>query len=179
MLRGLRSSESTVNKVRVAIAALSLSAAGFIGLVMHEGYTESAVIPIKGDRPTVGFGSTFHEDGSPVKMGDKVTPAKAMRKSLAHIGKDELKLKRCVTGELSQAEYDILINFAYWRGSGGTCRSEVVKNINKGDYVASCNAYLNLDSRKAAGRDCKDPASKCRGVWLRAQERHKQCMEAQ
>jgi GH24 family phage-related lysozyme (muramidase) len=164
---------------RKTIASLTLSAAALVTLVMHEGYTDKAVIPIPGDRATVGFGSTFNTDGSPVKMGDTVTPQKALRMSLAHIGKDELNLKRCVTGELTQVEYDTLVNFAYWRGSGGACRSEVVKQINAGNYRASCEAYLNLDSRRAAGKDCKDPANRCRGVWLRAQERHAACMSAQ
>ena len=167
------------SKTRLAVAALSLSAAGFIGLVQHEGYTSKAVVPIPGDRPTVGFGSTFKEDGSPVTMDDTVTPQRALRMSLAHIAKDELNLKRCVSAPMSQTEYDILVDFAYWRGSGGACRSEVVKAINRGDYVASCEAYLNLDSRRAAGKDCKDPLNRCRGVWLRAQDRYKRCMEAQ
>ena len=34
-----------------------------------EDYTDRAVIPTKGDVPTVGFGSTRHEDGSRVQMG--------------------------------------------------------------------------------------------------------------
>ena len=158
---------------------MTLSAAAFVGLAVKEGYRDVAYIPIAGDKYTIGFGSTFHPDGSPVKMGDTVTPQKALRMTLAHIGKDELNLKRCVTGELSQAEYDILVDFAYWRGSGGACRSDVVKAINRGDYLAQCEAYLNLDSRRAAGKDCKQPGSGCRGVWLRAQERHRKCMEAQ
>ena len=166
-------------KSRISIAALALSAAGFVGIVSHEGYTSKAVVPIPGDRPTVGFGSTFKEDGSPVTMADTVTPQRALRMSLTHIAKDELNLKRCVTAPISQAEYDILVDFAYWRGSGGACRSEVVKNINAGNYVGACEAYLNLDSRRAAGKDCKDPRNRCRGVWLRAQDRHKRCMEAQ
>jgi lysozyme len=168
-----------MSRARIAAAALSLSAAGFIGIVMNEGYSDTAIIPIAGDRPTIGFGSTFNEDGTQVKIGDATTPQKAMRKSIAHIGKDELRLKRCVTGELSQAEYDILVDFAYWRGSAGACRSDVVANINSSDYVAACEAYLNLDSRKAAGRDCSIRANNCRGVWLRAQERRRKCMEAQ
>jgi lysozyme len=168
-----------MSKTRIVVAALSLSAAGFIGIVANEGYSDTSIIPIEGDRPTIGFGSTFHEDGTPVKAGEKTTPQKAMRMSITHIGKDELQLKRCVTGELSQAEYDILVDFAYWRGSGGACRSEVVANINKGDYIASCEAYLNLDSRKAAGRDCQIKANNCRGVWLRAQDRRRKCMEVQ
>jgi lysozyme len=164
---------------RRAVASLVLSAAALVGLVVHEGYVDKAMIPIPGDRATVGFGSTFNPDGSPVKMGDTVTPQKALRMTMAHIAKDELNLKRCVTGSLNQVEYDTLQNFAYWRGSGGACRSEVVKQINAGNYRASCEAYLNLDSRRAAGKDCKDPANRCRGVWLRAQERHVACLSAQ
>lgn len=164
---------------RTTVGALALSAVGLLAIVSHEGYTDRAVVPIPGDRPTVGFGSTFNPDGTPVKMGDSVTPQKALRMSIAHIGNDEARLRQCVTGPLSQAEYDILVDFAYWRGTGGACRSEVVRHINAGNYTASCEAYLSLDSRRAAGRDCKDQASRCRGVWLRAQERHKKCLEAQ
>lgn len=168
-----------MNKQRTAIGALVLSAAGLIGLVAHEGYTDKAIIPVPGDRPTMGYGSTFKEDGSPVKMGDTTTPQKALRMTMAHIAKDEKRLRQCVTGELSQKEYDILIDFSYWRGAAGTCRSDVVKYINQGNYVASCEAYLNLDSRKAAGKDCKQPESGCRGVWVRAEKRYKDCREAQ
>lgn len=164
---------------RNTVGALVLSAAGLIALVSHEGYTDRAIIPVPGDRPTVGFGSTFNPDGSPVKMGDTTTPQKALRMSLAHISKDELQLKRCVTAPISQAEYDILVDFAYWRGRAGACRSDVVQLLNEGDYIGSCNAYLNLDSRRATGKDCSLPGSGCRGVWVRAQERHKKCMEAQ
>lgn len=166
-------------KKRIAINALALSAAGLIGLVAHEGYTDKAIIPVPGDRATMGFGSTFKEDGTPVRMGDTTTPQKALRMSLAHIKKDELNLKRCVTGDMHPEEFDILVDFAYWRGSGGACRSEVVKAINRGDYIGSCEAYLNLDSRKATGKDCKEPNSGCRGVWVRAQKRYNDCMAAQ
>lgn len=164
---------------RIAVTLLTLSAAGLVGIVSHEGYTDKAIVPVPGDRWTVGFGSTFNPDGTPVKMGDTVTPQRALRMSMAHIDKDEAGLKRCVTGQLSQTEYDILVDFAYWRGTGGTCRSEVVQHINAGRYADACAAYLNLDSRRATGKDCAQPGSGCRGVWLRAQERHKKCMEAQ
>ena len=50
---------------RRAVAALTLSAAALVGIVLHEGYTDRAVIPVKGDVPTIGFGTT-----SGVKIGD-------------------------------------------------------------------------------------------------------------
>lgn len=165
--------------VRLAVAVLSLSAAGYGSMTLYEGFTKDAVVPIPGDRPTIGFGSTFWEDGSPVKMGDTITPHRAVRVSIAHIAKDETVLRGCVTGDMSQPEWDILVDFAYWRGRNGACRSDVVKNINQGNYVAACEAYLNLDSRRAAGKDCKIKANGCGGVWKRAQERYKKCMAVQ
>jgi len=168
-----------MSRLRVAIGALALSAFGLVGIVGLEGFTSTAVIPIPGDRPTNGFGSTFKEDGSPVKLGETITPHKALARSLHHIQKDETRLRQCVTGPLSQAEYDVLVDFAYWRGAGGACRSDVVLHINAGRYADACAAYLGLDARRAAGKDCADPANRCRGVWLRAQERNRRCLEAQ
>jgi len=163
---------------RSHVAGLALSASALVGLIAREGYTDKAVIPVKGDRPTVGFGSTFKEDGAPVKMGDTITPQKAVARSLAHIQKDESKLKQCVTATLSQAEYDLMVDFAYQYGTVALCKSAIVKSANDGDYVKSCEGYLLY--KKVAGYDCSTPNNKrCLGVWTRSQERYKTCMAAQ
>ena len=44
--------------VRRTVAGLSLSAAALVGILLHEGYTDRAVIPVNGDVPTIGFGAT-------------------------------------------------------------------------------------------------------------------------
>ena len=44
------------SNVRVAVAALSVSLAAFVGWATHEGYTTNAVIPTKGDVPTLSHG---------------------------------------------------------------------------------------------------------------------------
>lgn len=168
-----------MSKGRIAAGLLTLSAAGFVAIAGHEGFEPVAKPPVPGDRPTYGLGSTFHEDGTPVRAGETITPPAAIRLSVAHITKGEPQLRACVTAPVSQEEWDILVDFAYWRGFSGACRSEVVRNINAGRYADACAAYLNLDSRKAAGRDCAAAGSGCRGVWLRAQERNRKCMEAQ
>lgn len=163
---------------RSHVAGLALSASALVGLIAHEGYTDKAVVPVKGDRPTVGFGSTFKEDGTPVKMGDTITPQKAVARSLAHIQKDESKLKQCVTAPLSQAEYDLMVDFAYQYGTAALCASTIVKQANSGNYVESCKSYLLY--KKVAGYDCSTPGNKrCPGVWTRSQERYNTCMAAQ
>jgi lysozyme len=165
------------SSTRIGISALALSAAGLVGLIAHEGYTDRAIIPVQGDRPTVGFGSTFRPDGSPVRMGDTITPPQAVARSLAHIQRDETRLKQCVTAPLHQAEYDLLVDHAYQYGAVATCGSTLVKHINAGRYADACAAYLSW--RFVKKRDCSIRSNGCYGVWTRSQERHRKCLEAQ
>lgn len=61
-----------IKPIRIAIASLTLSAAGFGGVAVDEQFRPTAYVPVAGDRPTIGFGSTFWFDGTPVKRGDKI-----------------------------------------------------------------------------------------------------------
>lgn len=164
-------------KARIAVGSLALSASAFVGLLMHEGYTDKAVIPVKGDVPTVGFGSTVKEDGSRVTMADTITPPKAAARALWHIQKTESRLKQCLTAPLTQVEYDTLINFSYQYGERATCASGMVFHANRGEYVKACTVYREYV--KVAGKDCRIRANKCYGVITRNEERYQACMGEQ
>lgn len=163
---------------RTAVAALALSATALVAIVASEGYTERAVVPTKGDRPTIGFGSTFRDNGTPVQMGDTITVPQALARTLAHIEKDESALRQCVTAPLHQREYDLLVDFSYQYGAKATCASSMVRLVNAGQYAQACGAYLRY--RFAAGYDCSTPGNKrCWGVWTRQLNRYNQCIGAQ
>lgn len=167
---------------RLPVAALVLSAAGFAGIAVNEHYTDTAVIPTKNDRPTVGLGSTFRDDGTPVQMGDTITPVKAIVRSIKHIQKDEAGLKRCVVAPMHQVEYDVLVDFAYQYGVPTACRSSMVLYTNAGRYADACNAYTRY--RFSGGYDCSttingQPNRRCWGVWKRSQERKEKCLSVQ
>jgi len=167
----------TMSKLRVAIGSLTLSAAALVGLAVKEGYTDQAVIPVKGDVPTVGFGSTTRADGSPVKMGDRTTPVQALQRTLAYTQQAEAGFKHCVRAPLHQAEFDLYLDFSYQFGMGWTCRS-IAPLLNAGDYVGACNKLLEF--RRVNGFDCSTPGNRvCAGVWTRQLERHAKCMAAQ
>ena len=168
-----------MSKIKAAVAALSLSATAFVGIALDEHYTEAAVIPTKGDRPTVGFGSTFHEDGKAVKMGDKTTPVNALVKIQAHIAKDEKAFRASLPGAyLSQTEYDIYMDFVYQYGMENWSKSSMRKEILAGNHAQACQGLLNW--KFAAGFDCSTPGNKvCAGVWTRQLKRHANCMAAQ
>ena len=112
---------------RSLIAVLVLSAAGFVGLAIDEGYTSKAIPdPVLGIKvPTIGFGTT---EG--VKMTDVTTPPKAMQRALADVGKYEGAVKRCVRVPLYQREYDVFINLSYNIGGTAFCNSTIVKKLN-------------------------------------------------
>jgi len=166
-----------VNHPRTAIGALSVSAAAFVALVTHEGWTEKAVIPVKGDVPTVGPGLTKRPDGSPVQMGDTIKPIEGIQRSFAHLQRSESRIRQCVRMPLYQAEFDLLLDHAYQYGEAATCNSSMVRLVNEGRYAEACKAYERF--RFVAGRDCSVRSNGCYGVWLRSQERAQKCMEAQ
>lgn len=166
-------------KARILVASLSLSAMAFVGLLQDEGYTDKAIIPTKNDRPTVGFGSTFHEDGKAVKLWDTTTPVRALIKAQAHISKEEESFRRSLPEVvLFQAEYDLYMDWVYQYGMGAWNKSSMRRALIKGDYRAACDALLLY--KYSGGYDCSTPGNKrCAGVWTRQLERHKACVGAQ
>lgn len=169
--------------IRTGIAGMMLSAAAFIGLVAEEEYVSAAMIPTKNDRPTIGFGSTFWEDGRPVKMGEKVTPVRALRVAEAHLDREQISFRKSLPGVLlSQKEYDIYMNWVYQYGTGAWAGSSMRSNLLTGNYVAACASMLKY--KYSGGYDCSTmingrPNKVCYGVWLRQQERYATCMGAQ
>lgn len=163
---------------RIVVAALTLSAAGLVGIVTSESYTEKAIVPTKNDRPTVGFGSTYHETGAPVRMGDKTTPVRALIVAASHISAEEAIFRKSLPGvRLYQAEYDTYVDWVYQYGSGAWSSSSMRRELLAGNYAAACNAMLRY--KFSGGYDCSTPGNKiCAGVWARQLERNKKCLAA-
>jgi len=169
--------EAAARHPRTAIAALTFSAAGLIGLAMSEGYTDSAIIPTKGDVPTLGFGTTTRPDGTPVRMGDKTHPVEALQRKARDIVKFEGALKSCVRVPLHQAEYDLYVDHAYNIGAGAFCGSTIVKRLNAGDYAGACNAILMWN--RVGAQDCSQPGNRiCWGLWERRLATRDKCLKA-
>lgn len=185
--------ESNAAPIRIAVAALSLSFAGFVGLVGREWFTERAIVPTKGDVPTLGFGSTVYEDGTPVRMGDTITPVRAIQLAQSHISKDEAAFRASLPGvSLTQAEYDLYLDFTYQYGIGNWRASSMRRNLLEtpaatpadipGLYRAACDALLAY--RFAGGYDCSTTINgkrntRCWGVWDSQLKRHARCVAEQ
>ncbi len=147
---------------RIGIGALVLSAVAFGALVLREGYSDRAIIPVAGDVPTVGFGTT---EG--VRMGDTITPPKAVQRALQDVAKYEGALKQCVTAPLHQYEYDAFVSLAYNIGPTAFCGSTLVRVLNAGDYEGACRQILRWN--RQGGREL-------RGLTIRRESEFRQCL---
>lgn len=165
---------------RRTVASLTLSAAALVGIVMSEGYTPTAVIPVPGDVPTIGFGTT---EG--VKLGDKITPPVALQRALTDIQKFEGALKACVKVPLHQHEYNAYLQLSYNIGSGAFCDSSIPAKLAAFDYEGACKTILDFNKFRdrtkpkvwnAKKKKMEYPLVELRGLTLRRQREYAECI---
>ena len=125
---------------RRTLAGLALSASALVSILLHEGYSDKAYTPVKGDVPTIGFGTT-----GGVKMGDTIKPPQAVARALVDVQKFEGALKQCVKVPLHQHEYDAYVSLSYNIGSAAFCGSTLVRKLNAGDFDGACQQILRWD----------------------------------
>ena len=160
---------------RTLVASLTLTASALVGLAVHEGYREEAYIPVKGDRPTLGFG-----DAQGVKPGQKTDPVRALIRLNYQANVFQHAMRQCI-GEvpLYQHEWDAYVSLAFNIGLGkdgvadGFCHvkrggnSTIVLRLKAGDYAGACEGILSWD--KFQGKTLA-------GLSKRRQSEYRQCM---
>ena len=159
-------------KQRIAVGALSLSAAGLLGIASHEGFSDTAYIPIADDVPTIGFGST---EG--VKMGDKITVPQALERLHRDVNNAESAIGRCVTVPLSQGEYDAYTSLAFNIGASAFCSSTLVRKLNGGDYEGACAEILRWDKKKIQTAAGKTVTVTIKGLSNRRKKEYEMCVK--
>lgn len=146
---------------RTTVAALALSAAALVGIAQWEDYRGEAYTPVKGDVPTLGFGTT-----SGVKPGDKTTPTRALVRLLADANEYEQAVKRCAPVPMHQHEYDAFVSLTYNIGPTAFCKSTLAQRLLLLDYAGACEQILRWD--KFRGKPL-------RGLTKRRQAEYRLC----
>lgn len=149
--------------IRRTAATLTLSAVALVGIAVHEGYREEAYVPVKGDRPTLGFG-----DAAGVQMGARTDPVRALVRLGQQVGEKERALKACI-GEvpLHQYEWDAYVSWSFNVGTAAACGSTLVRKLKAYDYAGACAELLRWD--KFQGRALP-------GLTKRRQQEYEQCL---
>jgi lysozyme len=80
--------------------------------------------------PTIGFGSTYYEDGRPVKLGDTITQERADQ-LFNNIAEDFAKRVRTLLRvTLNENQFSALVSFAYNCGVANLNKSTLLKKVN-------------------------------------------------
>ncbi len=134
------------NRIAAAIVAGTMGT-GAAGLAvtkigMSEGYSEKAIVPVKGDVPTICFGETRG-----IRMGMTRTRAQCEAMFLEALSTFADGIEMCVSKPMSDDTYVAFLSLAYNIGLGskahpGFCQSSVVRQFNAGNGRAACDAML-------------------------------------
>lgn len=158
--------------LRRPVSELSLSALALIAWVTYESWAPIAKPPIPGDVPTHGFGTTTHEDGTPVALGEEIKPVQAVRRVVQAGEGYGLSLKQCFGDvELYQYEFDAFVLLAKNVGAGAVCRSSIVGKVQSGQYLAACETILDFAgitrviNGKKTRLSCEVRSNGCYGVY--------------
>lgn len=152
---------------RLPVAALVLSASALVGIAQWEDYRGEAYTPVKGDVPTIGFGTT-----AGVKPGDKITPPRALVRLLEDANEYERAVKRCAPVPMYQHEFDSTVSFVYNVGPTAFCNSTMAKKFRSGDYTGACNElpkWVYVKGRRVQGLVNRREAERklCLGILMR------------
>lgn len=79
---------------------------------------------------TIGYGSTFYENGSKVEQGDKITIDRADQLLFFMVKKFETSVKGLVKSNINENQLGALTSFAFNVGIGALNKSTLLKKVN-------------------------------------------------
>ncbi len=122
------------------VAGSALAALACTTITGFEGMRTMAYRDVVGI-PTVCVGET-----KGVRMGQRFTVPECQAMLVKRLGEDFAPaIERCVTRPMGDDFYVASLSLAYNIGTGGYCKSSIVRLYNAGDRRAACNAFLLYD----------------------------------
>ena len=108
-----------------------------------EGCKLHSYMPTPNDRPTIGYGATFHADGTPVRMGEVWTQAQADEAFARDINKYGAKVAALLGDDpTTPAQFGAMVALAYNIGLGAFARSTVLRKHREGKFGAAADSFL-------------------------------------
>lgn len=118
----------------------------------YEDFRAKAYLDIKGV-PTIGFGTTYYQDGTKVQLGDICTRSQAEAWFMNDCKALDAFLDRNVTQEkLTQNQFDALASFIYNVGRSAFIGSTMYRLIKLGKMKEAADEFLRWDKVTINGK---------------------------
>jgi len=126
---------------------MKLSEAGLRLITSFEGYHRkladgsAAAYLCPANIPTIGWGTTFYPNGSPVRLGDVRSRALCDSYKENDVKKFSDAVNRLVKVPLTQSMFDALVSFAYNTGAYAFETSTLLRLLNAKDYAGAAGQF--------------------------------------
>ena len=132
------------------VNTMTISQEGIDFIKRKEGFEEKAYQDSVGVW-TIGYGTTAAALGRPINPGDTITEEKATQLLQQHLYDSyEPTVKRYVTSEVTQGEFDAMVSWVYNLGSGNFQNSTLLRKFNEGDHEGAAKEFPRWN--KAGGK---------------------------
>jgi lysozyme len=142
------------------MAALACTVIGGFEGLRQTAYPDPAT---RGNPWTICYGHTGH-----VTPGEKASISQCKTLLLADMSKEDTAIESCIHVAMPETREVAVLSLAHNIGSGGVCKSSIVRDLNAGNVKAACDAFLLYD--RAAGMVMP-------GLQTRRAEERKLCLE--
>ena len=116
-----------------------------------EGFSSSAYLDVV-NIPTIGWGNTFYEDGTKVKLGDQISKTDALKLLEVVANRDFADwIFLSIKVKVTQSQFDAMVSLAYNIGAGAFLKSTLLKKVNAGDFAGAGEEFLRWN--KALGKE--------------------------
>ena len=130
---------------------MKISSRGLELIKDFEGFSSTSYLcPAK--IPTIGWGNTFYEDGTKVKLGDQISKTDALKLLEVIANRDFAdKIFPSIKVKVTQNQFDAMVSLAYNIGTGAFLKSTLLKKVNAGDFAGAGEEFLRWN--KANGKE--------------------------
>ena len=106
-----------------------------------EGFSSVAYL-CSAKKATIGYGNTFWEDGTPVKIGDQISKERAETLLKHVVDNFSVAVEVDIKIEVTQNQFDALVSLAYNIGLGAFKNSTLLRQLNRGNFVGASHEFL-------------------------------------
>ena len=116
-----------------------------------EGFSSTSYLDVV-NIPTIGWGNTYYENGTKVKLGEQISKTDALKLLEVVANRDFAdKIFPAIKVKVTQSQFDAMVSLAYNIGTGAFLKSTLLKKVNAGDFAGAGEEFLRWN--KAGGKE--------------------------
>ena len=131
---------------------MEINQSGIDLIVKYENFSAKPYLDPVGI-PTIGYGSTYYEDGTRVKMSDPSISKKRAEILFTYVLSETIiNIKRYLKVKLTSNQFSAIVSLVYNIGIGNFSTSTLLRLLNKGNFSGAADQFLVWNKARVNGK---------------------------